>query len=250
MSDDARSLLELVDGRVRRIIPPRTLGRVVGRVQAVVPSLRVVQVLLDGATTPVSAAYPALPTPPVVGDSVAVERSRDGWLMVTHVLGRDPAPLPAGVPVGAITAHGGATAPDGWLLCDGTAVSRTTFAALFAVVGVAFGAGDGTTTFNVPDLRGRFPLGVAATGTGSTLGGTGGAIDHAHTGPSHTHTVAATSGQQSVGDNRTDVPATGGNAASKPAHTHDISATSGADGTGATGTGNPPFLAVGWIIRT
>lgn len=92
---------------------------------------------------------------------------------------------------GAIIMYGGAAAPSGYLLCDGTAVSRTTYAALFAVVGTTFGVGDGSTTFNLPDLRGRFPLGKAAAGTGSTLGGTGGALDHTHTGPSHTHTVAA-----------------------------------------------------------
>ena len=55
-------------------------------------------------------------------------------------------------PPGTISMFGGALAPDGWLLCDGSLKSRTTFAALFQVIGAAFGAGDGTTTFNVPDL--------------------------------------------------------------------------------------------------
>ena len=80
---DARDLLELMDRRIERALPPRALGRVVGVVQSVIPSLRVVQALLDGATTPVSVAYPALPVEPVAGDSVAIERSRDGWLMVS-----------------------------------------------------------------------------------------------------------------------------------------------------------------------
>jgi len=84
------------------------------------------------------------------------------------------------LPAGAIVPFGGAAAPAGWLLCDGAAVSRTTYAALFAAVGTTFGVGDGSTTFTLPDLRGRFPLGKAAAGTGSTLGGTGGALDHAH----------------------------------------------------------------------
>ncbi len=60
------------------------------------------------------------------------------------------------VPVGQVASYGGDTAPAGWLLCDGTAVSRTTYATLFALVGVRFGSGNGTTTFNAPDLRGRF----------------------------------------------------------------------------------------------
>lgn len=103
-----------------------------------------------------------------------------------------PQPTPAAAatyPAGMIFGYGGAAAPaGGYLLCNGALVSRSTYAALFTAIGTTFGAGDGTTTFGLPDLRGRFPLGVAASGTGSTLGGTGGAIDHVHTGPSHTHT--------------------------------------------------------------
>lgn len=66
-------------------------------------------------------------------------------------------------PIGGITAFAGTSAPAGYLLCDGTAVSRTTYASLFAAIGTAFGAGDGSTTFNVPDLRGRFLRGVDGT---------------------------------------------------------------------------------------
>lgn len=60
------------------------------------------------------------------------------------------------VPVGLIQAYGGSSAPTGWLLCDGSAVSRTTYADLFALIAETAGEGDGVTTFNVPDLRGRF----------------------------------------------------------------------------------------------
>lgn len=63
------------------------------------------------------------------------------------------------VPVGTIAPFAGNTAPPGWLLCYGQAISRTTYAALFAVTGTTFGAGDGSTTFNLPDCRGRLPLG-------------------------------------------------------------------------------------------
>lgn len=56
---------------------------------------------------------------------------------------------------GTIVAFGGSAAPRGWLLCDGSAVSRTDFADLFTTIGTRWGIGDGTTTFNVPDLRGR-----------------------------------------------------------------------------------------------
>jgi hypothetical protein len=84
-----------------------------------------------------------------------------------------------GIPVGAMMPYGGASAPIGWLLCQGQAVSRTTYASLFAVLGTAYGAGDGSTTFNLPNLQQRFPLGKGASGTASTLGAVGGNIDTA-----------------------------------------------------------------------
>ena len=70
------------------------------------------------------------------------------------------------MPTGTILAYGGADAPDGFRLCDGQAISRTTYAALFAVIGTAFGAGDGSTSFRLPDLRGRVLAGK------DNLGGT------------------------------------------------------------------------------
>jgi microcystin-dependent protein len=63
-------------------------------------------------------------------------------------------------PIGMITAFAGATAPTGWQLCYGQAISRTTYASLFTVLGTTYGAGDGSTTFNLPDLRGRTVAGV------------------------------------------------------------------------------------------
>lgn len=72
--------------------------------------------------------------------------------------------LYADAPIGAIQAFGGATAPSGWFICDGSAKSRTDFAELFAVIGTAFGTGDGSTTFNLPDLREAVPKGAGETG--------------------------------------------------------------------------------------
>lgn len=96
-----------------------------------------------------------------------------------------------GARIGHVQAFGGASAPTNWLLCDGSFVSQATYAALFAIIGHVYNGGTdpGDGTFKLPDLRQRFPLGKAASGTGSTLGGTGGAIDHPHSGPSHTHPV-------------------------------------------------------------
>ena len=59
-------------------------------------------------------------------------------------------------PAGMISPFGNSTAPSGWLQCNGAAVSRTTYSDLFAAIGIVYGAGDGTTTFNVPEIRGEF----------------------------------------------------------------------------------------------
>lgn len=97
---------------------------------------------------------------------------------------------------GMIVATGSTAAPTGWLLCDGSAVSRTTYANLFAAIGTAYGSGDGSTTFNLPDLRGRVVVGVDSAGTrlpdNSLIGQSGGEAKHsltsAENGP-HTHTA-------------------------------------------------------------
>ena len=97
---------------------------------------------------------------------------------------------------GVIQMFAGATPPAGWLLCDGSAVSRTTYATLYAAIGDTWGAGDGSTTFNLPDLRGRAPIGAGAGSglTARTLGGTVGVesvtLNAAQSGlRAHTHSI-------------------------------------------------------------
>jgi microcystin-dependent protein len=111
--------------------------------------------------------------------------------------------LTTNTPVATIVMYGAAAAPTGWLLCDGTAVSRTTYAALFAVIGTEYGTGDGSTTFTLPDLKGRAPVGYGA-GSGLTnrndLGAKFGTETQTLTEanlPSHDHTI----GWQSDGTN-------------------------------------------------
>ena len=123
-------------------------------------------------------------------------------------------------PVGMVAPFAGASSPNGWLICDGTAVSRSTYASLFSAIGTTYGVGDNTTTFNLPDLRGRTPIGVG-TGTGltaralaATVGaesvtltaGQSGVPAHSHantataTDSGHSHTVTWTETVDSTGD--------------------------------------------------
>ena len=78
-------------------------------------------------------------------------------------------------PVGLISMYSGTTAPTGWLICDGSAISRTTYATLFGVIGTTYGSGDGSTTFNLPNLKGKVPVGLNSSDTDfDTIGETGG----------------------------------------------------------------------------
>ena len=74
------------------------------------------------------------------------------------------------IPTGIVQAFAGSTTPTGWLLCDGSAVSRTDYADLYAVIGDTYGAGDGSTTFNLPNLVDKFVEGSATSGTVKTAG--------------------------------------------------------------------------------
>jgi microcystin-dependent protein len=98
-------------------------------------------------------------------------------------------------PIGGVTTFAGTASPSSkWAICDGTAVSRTTYSTLFTVIGTTYGVGDGTTTFNLPNLKGRVVVGVDAAQTEfDALGETGGAKTHTLTVdqiPSHQHSFA------------------------------------------------------------
>jgi microcystin-dependent protein len=97
---------------------------------------------------------------------------------------------------GEVRMYAGATAPSGWLLCQGQAVSRTKYKNLFSIIGATYGAGDGTTTFNVPNMEGNVPAGMKHDDVAfHELGHTGGAatvlLTSAESGvPAHTHANA------------------------------------------------------------
>lgn len=163
------------------------------------------------------------------------------------------------IPPGAASLYFGASAPTGWLFCDGSAISRTTYAALFTALGTTYGAGDGSTTFNLPDMRGRFPLGAGtgaqdgASGTGVISGGTAltarslGAWDGGETHtlvtdeiPSHQHSIVTA----------TDDLSSGGTLASAYDNSPTGSVTTALAGGGDPHNNMPPFLVMNLIIKT
>ena len=150
---------------------------------------------------------------------------------------------------GLILPYGGAAVPagSGWLACDGAAVSRTTYAALFAAVGTTHVAGDGSTTFNLPDRRGRALIG-AGQGAGLTsrvVGAKGGEESHLLTEaeiPGHVHPAAT--GAFMV---------TGFSGGSQALPAGNGSGSTGATGSAGGGTAHnnmPPFAVVHYAIKT
>lgn len=138
---------------------------------------------------------------------------------------------------GVVAFYPKTTAPTGWLKANGAAISRTTYAALFSAIGVSFGAGDGSTTFNLPDLRGEFIRSwddARGVDTGRTIGSAQADANksHSHTGSAisagaHTHSIATVAGS---GGTLAGISAPGGGTnavtkatASAGAHTHSLS---------------------------
>lgn len=120
-------------------------------------------------------------------------------------------PSSGGVPSGAIQAFAMSTPPTGWLSCDGSAVSRTTYATLYGLVGTLYGSGDGSTTFNLPDLRGEFIRGWDA-GRGVDSGRTFGS-SQADELKAHRHSYN-TNGGTSTGGGDNGIARVGGSAGS------------------------------------
>jgi len=101
-----------------------------------------------------------------------------------------PNNLGIGEVAGVIKMYGGSTAPNGYLLCDGSEVNRTTYATLFAAIGTTYGVGNGTTTFNLPDLRGRVPGGVNNAGLPNGANGSFSTRNEAEATGAETHTLS------------------------------------------------------------
>lgn len=148
------------------------------------------------------------------------------------------------LPAGIVMWYGFTTAPTGWLECNGSAVSRTTYANLFAVIGTTFGTGDGSTTFNLPNQARRVIVGRGGSGTGtlgSTIGSTGGAETHTLQTtemPAHTHTYNKVNAAVTSAAGATNVTATVG----------DIN--TGSTGGGTAHNNMQPSLVMMMIIRS
>ena len=163
---------------------------------------------------------------------------------------------------GTIVAVGIPSIPSGFLECNGAAVSRTTYSALFAIVGTTYGAGDGSSTFNVPDLQDNVAVGKSGT---KALASTGGANTVAASGTiggstanatlstaqlasqSHTQGFTLGSGENMGGDNaRFPVITNTGSTGSGTGHSHNMSANFSGTATSVL----QPYLAVIYIIKT
>ena len=177
---------------------------------------------------------------------------------------------------GIVAPFAGASAPTGWLVCDGSAVSRTTYAALFSAIGTNWGAGDNSTTFNLPDLRARAPIGVNPASGGNsalstrTLGTNGGSESVTLTSnnlPAHTHAVSDPGHVHSAGSGlqywvhtptapgSAQVPAVTGSQYYTQAINNTVSATTGLTVGNNTTTNTAvasmsPFAVMNFIIKT
>jgi microcystin-dependent protein len=196
----------------------------------------------------------------IASGTVPTARLGSGTANSSTFLGGDQQYRAAGIPTGSIIMTAATTASSGYLLCQGQAVSRSTYADLFALTSTRYGVGDNSTTFNIPNLTQRFPIGANA--TTFTTGSTGGAFNHTHSGGSHTHTVSIGSagahthtlgGSLEQVDNNKDASTQGVldglDASTSSAGTHSHSASVTTEGSGDTGSANPPYVVVNFQIK-
>ena len=168
-------------------------------------------------------------------------------------------------PTGFMVMYGGATSPSAsWLVCDGAAVSRTSYSDLFAVIGISFGGGDGATTFNVPDLQNRVPYG----GTVGVQGGSNDsvAISHKHTAGTleadlngnHHHNSYIRQNLQYQNSDSSGPSIPSANAyidytlptTPAPDHIHTISGETDLEGVSGTGLNRPAFVGIQFLIKS
>lgn len=222
--------------------------------------------LIDASISAAKLATGAVTTAKILDDAVTTAKILDANVTYAKLAAAVTSTL---VPPGSVWAYGGTSAPSGWLLCDGSAISRATYSALFTAISTTYGAGDTTTTFNIPDIRGRVIAGqddmggtsanrltnpASTTGgiDGDVLGGTGGSETHALTSAQqaeHTHGFTASVGglQVLVGT------VTGGSSGSGDDHNHSVTGTTGTRQVTVAATAHnvvQPTIILNYIIKT
>jgi len=266
-------------GRLQRLEDSQ-LGYRQGVVTAITPSL---SVALGGSATSYTSVRALDAQVLSVGQAVSVLVLGNHDLLILGALAGSPGTR--GFQTGAIKFSAVAAVGSGWLVCDGSAVSRTTYAALFTAIGTTFGSGNGSTTFNVPDLLGRAIVGSGA-GSGLTsrslaakfgtethalstaelaahthTDGTLAVASHTHTTPDHNHTLQAKadvgSGASivSAGNSNgsiittTSITTTGGGSTSGSA-SPDVTGATGSAGSGTAHANTQPSIAIAHFIKT
>jgi len=146
---------------------------------------------------------------------------------------------------------------DNWKLCNGQAVSRTTYASLFAIIGTTFGSGDGSTTFNLPNLLERFVVGAGGenagvTGSAYSVGDTGGAnsvtLDTTQM-PVHTHTTSIDGYQVEISGSLGGAWSMGPGNRPQNSTAFSMNNAGGSGGTTQSHENRPPYIALMHIIR-
>jgi microcystin-dependent protein len=168
------------------------------RIQAIVSA----GTIYGTVTTSSASSYPVTTTVTVNWDSGSLDTGLSAVNIGIFSPVNSSVPPQFFVTPGIIVAYGGSTAPTGWLLCYGQEISRTTYATLYTIMGTTYGSGNGSTTFNLPDLRGRAAIGpdnmgggaagrvAAATSAGYSGGVESVTLTHTHTTGNHTLTIA------------------------------------------------------------
>ena len=171
-----------------------------------------------------------------------------------------------GVPTATIVPWSDSSVPTGFLECNGAAVSGSTYSALFAIIGTTYGAGDGASTFNVPDLQDNVAMGksgtkaLASTGGANTVASTGNVggstanatlstaqlASHSHTVQTHTYPEGVNNNNIRPGSNSAAGSKTSSNTGSGTGHAHNMSATFSGDATSVL----QPYLTIIYIIKT
>ena len=175
-----------------------------------------------------------------------------GTFLQSNGAGAAPSWGSAGGTVGSISMYPVATPPAGYFLCDGSAISRSTYSSLFAIIGTTFGSGNGSTTFNLPDYRDRMPIGAGTTYINTSTGGSANAIvvSHTHTvtDPGHSHTLSSVNGRTGVSGGPT--PGMFYDGGAFPTSTVTTGITLSTTGTSATNANLPPYFGIYFMIKT